>query len=113
MNPEAQVLLPLGAAIGHTFPSGYVARLTFFAALLGFWLWGRLAPRWRGWAIGLVAALTMALAATRLVLVWHWPSDVAGGMALGAAMACVAGAGWALTPALLRWLRPAARDPVA
>jgi membrane-associated phospholipid phosphatase len=59
--------------------------------------------------VGVLTTVALALAATRLVLVWHWPSDVLGGLALGAAMACVARAGWALTPAALRWLRAAAR----
>jgi membrane-associated phospholipid phosphatase len=98
MNPEAQVLQPLGAAVGHTFPSGYTTRVAFFAVLLGFWLWGRLSSPWRGWALGAVAVLALALVYTRLVLLWHWPSDVLGGAALGTAMACAARAGWALTP---------------
>jgi undecaprenyl-diphosphatase len=112
MNPEAQVLEPLGAAVGHTFPSGYAARLAFFAVLLGFWLWGRLSPRWRGWAVGALALLALALASTRLVIVWHWPSDVLGGLALGTAMACAARAGWALTPTA-PWRRSARAAPPA
>jgi membrane-associated phospholipid phosphatase len=102
LNPEAQVLAPLGTAVGHTFPSGYVTRLTFFAVLGGLGLWAGLGPRWRGWAVGALALGALALAATRLVLAWHWPSDVVGGAALGATTACLARAAWTARPGARR-----------
>ncbi len=108
LNPELHLLQPLGGAVGHTFPSGYVARLTFFAVLLGFWVWGRLAGAPRAGALGALGLGVLALAYSRLVLGWHWPSDVLGGLALGTVTACVARAGWALTPALLRRFGPLA-----
>jgi membrane-associated phospholipid phosphatase len=111
LNPEGQVIQPLlGAAVGHTFPSGYAVRLTFFTVLACMWLWGRLPAARRGWVVGSLAALAVALAATRLLLVWHWPSDLLGGMALGIALACVARIGWELTPTVWRPTRAVANS---
>jgi membrane-associated phospholipid phosphatase len=102
MNPEGQIIQPLlGVAVGHTFPSGYTARLSFFTALLCMWLWARVPPGRRWVVIGPLLVLAGLLALTRLVLVWHWPSDVLGGMALGVVTACIARVGWELTPLIL------------
>jgi undecaprenyl-diphosphatase len=86
----------LSLATPHSYPSGYAIRVTYFFALAAVWVagrWsgsashGRRAPllRWAG-----PLALTMVLAlllASRLVLSWHWPSDLIGGALLGLALA--------------------------
>jgi membrane-associated phospholipid phosphatase len=101
LNAEGAVLQPIGVAVGHTFPSGYTVRLAFFAVLAGYWLWSRLPPPWRTVTSGLLVIVALLFALSRLVVIWHWPSDVLGGLALGGALGCAAHAGWALT-----WPRP-------
>ncbi len=99
LNVEGDVVQPvLGVALGHTFPSGSVLRLTFFTVLAALWLWSRLPPARRTWALGAITLGAAGLAGSRLVLMWHWPSDVLGGVALGTALACVARWGWQHTP---------------
>ena len=61
----------------HSFPSGHVARDTFLLLIVHGW------PRV---AVGLVLAL---VAVSRVYTGQHWPSDVLGGLLLGAAVAWV------------------------
>jgi undecaprenyl-diphosphatase len=66
------------------FPSGHSAN----AMTLGLGLALLLAPeRWRVPAIAAGLAFALLVGSSRLVLGVHWPSDVAGGWALGAAWA--------------------------
>ncbi len=69
-----------------TFPSGHAVNSAAFA--MAAWLAvERLAPRWSR-AFGLVACVLVAwVGCTRLYLQVHWPSDVVGGFAIGAAWA--------------------------
>lgn len=99
LNPTGPVVQPLLETVfGHSFPSGYAVRATFFMALATMLLWSRLAPRLRPTVLVIAAILTVLLVGTRLVLVWHWPSDVLGGLVLGTLLACVARGGWMITP---------------
>jgi len=80
----------------HSYPSGYAIRVTYFfalaaAAVLG----GQPEALRRGWrtpllrplaVLGLAIVLVLLLA-SRLVLSWHWPSDLFGGALLGVALA--------------------------
>ena len=88
---------------GYSFPSGHAVAGTALYPLLGW-----LALRGRrlgamGYALGL--AIGVFVGVGRLYVGVHWPSDVAAGWALGAALSLVA----------VRWLggprRPAARSP--
>jgi undecaprenyl-diphosphatase len=65
------------------FPSGHAAHS--MTAWLGIALLAVASPRLRGPAILLALALTLLTGLSRLVLAVHWPSDVVGGWAFGAA----------------------------
>lgn len=88
----------LAAALGYAFPSGHAARAALTAVLVG-WILG---PR-AGLVVGLWALL---VAASRIVLGVHYPTDVAGGLALGVAVAALGAA--ASTWAASRRPRPPA-----
>lgn len=89
-HPALSVVTP------HSYPSGYAIRVTYFFALAAAWLVCQ-RPRaastdahvsLRCWAVPLaLASLLALLLASRLVLSWHWPSDLIGGALLGLALA--------------------------
>ena len=64
----------------QAFPSGHVARTTFLAFLV--------ACRHRSSA-PVMAALVVAMGVSRVYVGSHWPSDVLGGLFLGAAIGLV------------------------
>ena len=83
------------AAIGRgayvalsSMPSGYAARAALGATLLAAAL-GAPRPRLAALARAALAALVALLGATRVIVAWHWPSDVLGGTLLGVAAACL------------------------
>jgi undecaprenyl-diphosphatase len=86
----------------HSFPSGYSIRVTYFLVLGAILLLGaggaraRWRPYWRYALAGGVSAVLVILLGSRLVLSWHWPSDIVAGALLGVALA-------ALTWAAARW----------
>jgi len=76
---SVEILPMLHVPFANGFPSGHVARVAFLLVAL------------RAPALLAVLALTL-MAATRVYLADHWPSDVVGGLLLGAAVA------WAVRP---------------
>ncbi len=64
------------------FPSGHSANA--MAAWLAIALLAT-SPRWRAPAVALALAIALAVGLCRMILQVHWPSDVAGGWAFGAA----------------------------
>lgn len=89
-HPALTVVTP------HSYPSGYAIRVTYFFALAaaGLLRGQRASPRgnWpalptsRLGVVALASVLALLLA-SRLVLSWHWPSDLVGGALLGVALA--------------------------
>jgi membrane-associated phospholipid phosphatase len=99
---------PAAASLGPSFPSGHSATAAAFYAAAALVL-GRMLPRrGRQILIGLAVATAVAVAASRVLLDFHWLSDVIGGLSLGW--------GWfALCAAVFggRLLRPTAAADVA
>jgi membrane-associated phospholipid phosphatase len=86
-EPYAGAYIPaIGLETPHPYPSGYAIRVTYFLALAALLLAGRRRPAGRAVA-GLCAVVLLGLLASRVVLSWHWPSDVIGGALLGLALA--------------------------
>ena len=72
----------------YTFPSGHAARTAFFCLLISWAIW-RFGRRNAGLVIIqlLVAALALLMWFSRFYFGHHWPTDVLGGILLGAAFA--------------------------
>ncbi len=72
----------------YTYPSGHAARTTFLCLLICWALWRFSRPNWQR-VVGLfsVAAVGLLMAFSRFYFGHHWPTDVLGGMLLGAAFA--------------------------
>jgi undecaprenyl-diphosphatase len=86
-----------GAAGGPAFPSGHTTMGTLLAATCAWAMSARLArsgPRVALWSAA--AALAAAVGWSRWWLGVHWPSDVVGGWAFGAAWCASAATGLAL-----------------
>jgi membrane-associated phospholipid phosphatase len=101
-------LNPAAAALGPSFPSGHSATAAAFYATAALIIGRSLQRPVRQLVIGAAVALTVAVAASRVLLDLHWLSDVVGGLALGW--------GWfALCAAVFggRLLRPTAAADVA
>jgi undecaprenyl-diphosphatase len=81
------------------FPSGHSANA--MAAWLAIALLAT-GPRWRRPAVALALAIAFTVGVCRMILQVHWPSDVAGGWAFGAA--------WTLLLVRLFGTAPPARD---
>lgn len=106
-----------GVLVGHSysFPSGHAMGSLIGYGMLAFVLarhWHPRAP-WRRVAAGAAALLVLAVGVSRLYLGVHYPSDVLGGWAAGAAWlaACVAGVGIARQRQLDRLHAQPARSP--
>ncbi len=75
----------------HSYPSGWTTRLAYLATLAALAL-ARPGPGSRTATRAALVTGTLLLAATRVLIGWHWPSDVAGALALGAGCACLTAA---------------------
>jgi membrane-associated phospholipid phosphatase len=65
-----------------SLPSGYACRAAFFGLIAAAALGARW-PRLAGPARWSMLALAAALGSTRVVIAWHWPSDIVAGLLLG------------------------------
>jgi len=104
-RPTEAIVPQRAGYTSESFPAGHVMSPT---ALYGYVTWlaaaGLLPSRLRALRWPLVAWSVAVLALTGFVSVWlgvHWPTDVLGGYAWGAALALVA-----VVAATARWRRP-------
>jgi undecaprenyl-diphosphatase len=72
-----------GPDTDFSFPSGHATQSASFYAMLVVVLVRYLWPRRRGLLITVATLLVLIVAASRLYLGVHWPTDVLGGLALG------------------------------
>ncbi|HEY4023408.1 MAG TPA: phosphatase PAP2 family protein [Pseudonocardiaceae bacterium] len=90
-RPRPVFAPPLAVASGTSFPSGHAAGSAAVYVLLLLLAAPWLMHRWlRSVAMALVVLLVLAIAASRLLLGVHYPSDVTAGLGLG--LACAAAA---------------------
>ena len=74
---------PVAQAHDPSFPSGHALGSTVTYGVLLLVFLPVIPRRFRGWAVGAVAALVLAVGLTRVALGVHFPSDVLGGWSLG------------------------------
>ena len=75
-NPDA-------ALLGPSFPSGHSSQAAAFFAAAALLLARRRGRRTRSALIGFAVGLAVAVACSRVLLDFHWVSDVVGGLTLG------------------------------
>jgi membrane-associated phospholipid phosphatase len=75
-NPDA-------ALLGPSFPSGHSSQAAAFFAAAALLLARRRSRRTRSALIGFAVALAVAVACSRVLLDFHWVSDVVAGLTLG------------------------------
>src|SRR4051812_15528519 len=80
-DPRGIDLVPSANVSNAAWPSGHATA----AAALAFCLVALAPARWRPLAIAAGAAFALAVGCSVLVLGWHFPSDVAGGVCVAAA----------------------------
>jgi membrane-associated phospholipid phosphatase len=66
-------------ARGYAFPSGHATRAATGALVVVLLRWRELSGPRRAFLLALMAGWPVAVGASRVVLVVHWPSDVVGG----------------------------------
>jgi membrane-associated phospholipid phosphatase len=71
----------------NSFPSGYAIRVTYFLALVAIGLLATRATGSRAVLLALSSVMLTGLLASRLVVSWHWPSDLVAGALLGFGLA--------------------------
>jgi undecaprenyl-diphosphatase len=89
-RPRPGLLPHLTTATGDSFPSGHTAGSAAVYGTIALVVTGSLGPRPRGWTIAGVVGFVAAVAASRVLLGVHYPTDVLGGAALGIAWAALA-----------------------
>lgn len=77
---------PVSHAPGYSFPSGHAANAAILAMALVILVWPLLEHRGRTVAVAVGAAYTVITALDRVYLGVHFPSDVIGGLLLGAGL---------------------------
>ena len=93
-RPTVDLVHILTPASGFSYPSGHALQTSALALTTGYVLYREgLGPRWTGAPLGLDPSLLLQLVQCRVWAGDHWPSDVIGGVLLGA--------GWS---ALVLWL---------
>ena len=79
---------PVALGFNNSFPSGHITRAAYFAVLLVGLAGGP--RRWPGCALAVAATLVVfAVGLERVYRGVHWPTDVAGGLLLGPALALI------------------------
>ena len=91
-------------AAGASWPSGHAQNTTAVWSFLAL-AQSRERPRERLWLWAAAAAMVAVVGATRVLLGVHFPGDVLGGVAVGLAVALVAGFGVWRLPGWEPWLR--------
>jgi membrane-associated phospholipid phosphatase len=76
-------LNPIAETLGPSFPSGHSATAAAFYAAAGLVIGRGRAPLTRALLAGSAVAIAVAVACTRVLLDFHWLSDVIAGLALG------------------------------
>jgi undecaprenyl-diphosphatase len=104
-RPRPDVVTPLTTAAGFSFPSGHTTGTTALCVSLLVVLVPFLHRRGRAVAAAAALLASVAVAASRVLLGVHYPSDVAGGLLVGSLVAVL------LAVVLLR--RQTAPGPVA
>lgn len=92
-RPRPDLYPALAGFVGPdwSFPSGHTTHAAAFA--LGLWAWARgTQPTWRRGLAGVLVIWVCLVAASRLYLQVHWPSDVLAGLLVALAWAGLAGA---------------------
>src|SRR6267154_1928933 len=81
--------IPVSGKANDAFPSGHAVHIGAVASAVS-----RYFPRWArlSWSVG------GAIAATRIVLLAHWTTDVLAGLALGVAVERIAWSAWHAAP---------------
>ena len=74
---------PAAARLGPSFPSGHSSTSAAFYAAAALILTRYARPARPHLVIGLAVSIAVAVAASRVLLDYHWLSDVVGGLALG------------------------------
>ena len=74
---------PAAATLGPSFPSGHTTAAAAFYAAAALLLGRRRPRKLRAALIGAAVCISIAVAASRVLLDVHWLTDVIGGLALG------------------------------
>lgn len=78
---------PVAHAGGYSFPSGHALGAAALYASLAVVVAGAVGRRWRPLLVAVAVVVPVVVAATRVLLGLHFPSDVAAGLVLGWAVA--------------------------
>jgi len=74
---------PAAASLGPSFPSGHSSQAAAFFAAAALLLARRRSRRTRSLLVGFAVGLAVAVACSRVLLDFHWVSDVVAGLTLG------------------------------
>jgi undecaprenyl-diphosphatase len=87
-RPRPHWAYPVAHASGYSFPSGHAAAAASVYLPIALVAWPYLRRQAYRWAVALsTVALSVTVAASRVLLGVHYPSDVLAGLALGVAVA--------------------------